>query len=169
MFYDTIPGIRGLPGISAPAGKPPPHRGFFFTYHSQTEMVPPCPKHTTQMWTGYSLLHFMGDSKSHGQDLGNIFFNILLYFYECIFHNYLSTYELFTHKIIKNLFLTILFESIFLLNIFSIWCWIFPVNFHQITLLNMVHYEQMMLASVHCLHYFTTQLKFLVVIHWLQL
>lgn len=33
-------------------------------------MVPECPENTVQLWSGYSLLHFMGNAKSHGQDLG---------------------------------------------------------------------------------------------------
>lgn len=33
-------------------------------------MIPVCPKNTKRMWSGYSLLHFMGDAKAHGQDLG---------------------------------------------------------------------------------------------------
>lgn len=57
-------------GIPAAPAKPVPHRGFFFTYHSQTDMVPECPAGTKVMWSGYSLLHFMGNEKAHGQDLG---------------------------------------------------------------------------------------------------
>lgn len=71
FYFKLITGNRGIPGSTPPPGKPVPNRGFFFTYHSQTEMVPPCPKYTKQMWSGYSLLHFMGDAKAHGQDLGN--------------------------------------------------------------------------------------------------
>lgn len=63
-------GYPGLPGESAPPGPAPKSRGFFFTRHSQTDMEPDCPAGTSRMWAGYSLLHFMGDEKAHGQDLG---------------------------------------------------------------------------------------------------
>lgn len=63
-------GQPGAPGIPALPSNPPPHRGHFFTYHSQTEIVPSCPKNTVQLWSGYSLLHIMGNKNAHGQDLG---------------------------------------------------------------------------------------------------
>ncbi|CAG2060138.1 unnamed protein product, partial [Timema podura] len=66
-------GLRGYPGIKGLSAGPAPgprSRGFFFTKHSQTEITPTCPKNTVRMWDGYSLLHFMGNAKAHGQDLG---------------------------------------------------------------------------------------------------
>lgn len=38
--------------------------------HSQDSTVPPCPPNTRELWTGYSLLYFSGNEKSHQQDLG---------------------------------------------------------------------------------------------------
>lgn len=65
-----IKGLPGNPGRPAPHSRGPPHRGFFYTIHSQSDMIPQCPHGSSLMWTGYSLLHFMGDAKAHGQDLG---------------------------------------------------------------------------------------------------
>ncbi|GLH15324.1 Putative collagens type iv and type xiii, partial [Gryllus bimaculatus] len=65
-----ILGIPGMPGEPAPPGPEPKSRGFFFTRHSQTRQSPACPRGTIRMWDGYSLLHFVGNAKAHGQDLG---------------------------------------------------------------------------------------------------
>lgn len=62
-----FPGFRGDP---APPGPPPKSRGFFFTRHSQTVQTPACPRGTLRLWDGFSLLHFLGNAKAHGQDLG---------------------------------------------------------------------------------------------------
>jgi len=64
------PGSPGIDGRDAPPGPPPKPRGFFFTFHSQIARAPDCPKGTLSLWEGYSLLHIMGNSKDHGQDLG---------------------------------------------------------------------------------------------------
>jgi len=76
---DGLDGLIGLPGQKGPNGlrgddapPPPPRRtkGFIFTRHSQSTTVPECPRGSIKMWDGYSLLHFTGDSRAHGQDLG---------------------------------------------------------------------------------------------------
>lgn len=64
------PGAPGSPGPDAPRAPGPKSRGFFFTRHSQHEYIPVCPPGTVKMWDGFSLLHIMGNSKAHGQDLG---------------------------------------------------------------------------------------------------
>ena len=70
------PGPRGPPGLEGPSGEPAepprpiPKRGYYFAYHSQTDMVPDCPANTKKLWSGYSLLNFLGNGKSHVQDLG---------------------------------------------------------------------------------------------------
>lgn len=70
-YTNTIrTGAQGEAGAPAPKPKPIPHRGFFFAYHSQTDMTPDCPKYTTKLWSGYSLLHLMGNGRPAGQDLG---------------------------------------------------------------------------------------------------
>lgn len=68
-----LPGLKGPKGLSGEPGPPPPlprSRGFYFTRHSQATTVPGCPAGLQEMWSGYSLLHFTGDSLGHGQDLG---------------------------------------------------------------------------------------------------
>lgn len=63
-------GSHGIRGEDAPRPPPPKSRGFFFARHSQHEFIPVCPRGTIKMWDGFSLLNIMGNSKSHGQDLG---------------------------------------------------------------------------------------------------
>lgn len=65
-----VKGPKGLVGDPAPPPPPPKSRGFYFTRHSQSSRVPGCPAGSQEMWNGYSLLHFTGDSRAHGQDLG---------------------------------------------------------------------------------------------------
>lgn len=64
------PGQVGPPGDDADPGPPPKSRGYFFTRHSQSSRDAECPVGTTQLWSGYSLLHLTGDGKARGQDLG---------------------------------------------------------------------------------------------------
>lgn len=75
-FFIGFAGSRGDP---APPGPPPKSRGFFFTRHSQTTQTPACPRGTIRLWNGFSLLHFLGNAKAHGQDLG-IYHLSVLYF-----------------------------------------------------------------------------------------
>ena len=63
-------GSPGVPGIPAPPGPGPRNRGFFFARHSQSAMIPLCPKNTVKLWDGFSLLHIMGNGYAHAQDLG---------------------------------------------------------------------------------------------------
>lgn len=68
---DGLPGIKGEQGDSAP---PPPQakgRGYIFTHHSQSVIVPECPPNTEQMWQGYSLASVIGAGRTVGQDLGS--------------------------------------------------------------------------------------------------
>ena len=65
-----LAGIAGQVGDDAPPPPPLRSKGFIFTRHSQSTQVPECPRGTLKMWDGYSLLHFTGDAKAHGQDLG---------------------------------------------------------------------------------------------------
>lgn len=79
-----LPGLPGRPGLKgakgfkggrgddAPPAPGPKNRGFFFTRHSQSELIPYCPRNTVKLWDGFSLLHIMGDAKAHGQDLGKL-------------------------------------------------------------------------------------------------
>ena len=69
-----ISGNPGLPGEPAPPGPPPRQRGYLITRHSQSILVPECPKGTAPLWEGYSLIHVTGDHKAHGQDLGKFKF-----------------------------------------------------------------------------------------------
>lgn len=64
------PGSPGAPGAPAPPAPGPRDRGFHFSRHSQSEMIPTCPRNTVKMWDGFSLLHIMGNGKPYGQDLG---------------------------------------------------------------------------------------------------
>lgn len=63
-------GNPGQPGLPAIKKKGPPSRGFVFTFHSQSDVAPSCPGNTKLMWQGFSLLHFMGNGRARGQDLG---------------------------------------------------------------------------------------------------
>jgi len=68
-----LPGPKGFKGLIGDDAPPAPRRrlkGFIFTRHSQSQFTPDCPQGSQKMWDGYSLLHFTGDSKAHGQDLG---------------------------------------------------------------------------------------------------
>ncbi|CAG9566933.1 unnamed protein product [Danaus chrysippus] len=68
--FDGVRGLPGLPGLPAPPPPIPKSRGFYFTVHSQTHLIPECPSGTTPLWEGFSLLHIVANSKAHGQDLG---------------------------------------------------------------------------------------------------
>lgn len=65
------PGFAGVRGDDAPSGPGPRSRGFNFARHSQTEMIPQCPRGSSLMWDGFSLLHIMGNGHPWAQDLGN--------------------------------------------------------------------------------------------------
>lgn len=69
-IYSTLTGYRGASGIPAAPGPKPGNRGFYFARHSQSAMIPICPKNTIKLWDGFSLLHIMGNSYAHAQDLG---------------------------------------------------------------------------------------------------
>ncbi|CAB0012722.1 unnamed protein product [Nesidiocoris tenuis] len=69
-YVTRLLGMQGARGVPAVAARRPPSRGFFFTYHSQTDMVPSCPQGSSELWNGYSLLWFTENHKSHNQDLG---------------------------------------------------------------------------------------------------
>lgn len=58
--------------MPAPPGPGPQNRGFLFARHSQTAMIPLCPKDTIKIWDGFSLLHVMGNGFAHSQDLGKL-------------------------------------------------------------------------------------------------
>ncbi|XP_071576981.1 collagen alpha-2(IV) chain-like [Temnothorax nylanderi] len=64
------PGFCGAPGIPAANGIGPRDRGFYFARHSQTEMIPICPRNTVKIWEGFSLLHTMGNGRPYAEDLG---------------------------------------------------------------------------------------------------
>lgn len=67
---DGPPGLTGPRGDDAAPGPAPRSRGFHFARHSQTEIIPGCPRGTVKMWDGFSLLHIMGNSHPWAQDLG---------------------------------------------------------------------------------------------------
>eukprot|EP00105_Crassostrea_gigas_P005959 XP_011419724.1 PREDICTED: collagen alpha-1(IV) chain [Crassostrea gigas] len=60
-------GFAGLPGLSGAVGE---GYGIYFARHSQTTVVPQCPAGTAKLWDGFSLVHVIGNGRSHGQDLG---------------------------------------------------------------------------------------------------
>lgn len=61
-------GSRGTPGTMSAS---PEKISFLFTRHSQTTDIPKCPEETKLIYEGYSLLFINGNSRAHGQDLGN--------------------------------------------------------------------------------------------------
>ena len=46
--------------------------------HSQSSSIPLCGPGELKLWDGYSFLYMEGNEKAHHQDLGNIFFSILI-------------------------------------------------------------------------------------------
>lgn len=75
------PGTPGPIGYSGPPGQQgvrgPPGSGysgvshsFFIARHSQTIHVPDCPRGSTLLYSGYSLLYVLAGKRGHGQDLG---------------------------------------------------------------------------------------------------
>jgi C-terminal tandem repeated domain in type 4 procollagen len=74
-MYFCCAGLPGSAGVPAAQSSGPSNRGFFFTRHSQSVLVPACPAGTDRLWDGYSLLHITGNAKAHGQDLGECFFS----------------------------------------------------------------------------------------------
>lgn len=67
--FPGLPGIPGYPGAFIPS---PARRGFIFTRHSQSIMMPSCPSGTSHIYSGYSLLSVQGNEQAHGQDLGTV-------------------------------------------------------------------------------------------------
>lgn len=61
-----------MPGMDAPPPPPPKQRALLFARHAQAVRTGGslCPAGTSEMWTGYSLLHITGNKRVHGQDLG---------------------------------------------------------------------------------------------------
>ncbi|XP_056149885.1 collagen alpha-2(IV) chain-like [Lampris incognitus] len=62
------PGLPGEPGEAG--GRPVVNAGFLLVIHSQSVDVPECPKESTRLWVGYSLVYLEGQEKAHTQDLG---------------------------------------------------------------------------------------------------
>ena len=81
-------GKGGLIGDDAPPPPPRKVRGFFFTRHPQSVIVPDCPAGSHKMWDGFSLLHFTGDAKAHGQDLGRLSVKQILIHVNCKLRRY---------------------------------------------------------------------------------
>merc|ERR1739848_818663 len=52
-------------------GASPQAIGVVFSRHSQTDQNPGCPTGTLPLWSGYSLLHTVGNNYHHAQDLGS--------------------------------------------------------------------------------------------------
>lgn len=68
---EGLVGNRGEDGDQGPAGPVTPPDGFYIVRHSQTDVVPACPKGHKTLWTGYSWLYSVGNGMAHGQDLAN--------------------------------------------------------------------------------------------------
>ena len=70
--YPGKPGNPGLPGLAGVDGRPgkeaprPKPKGYYIAVHSQTARFPECPKGTSLMWNGYSLLHVFGNGHAQG-------------------------------------------------------------------------------------------------------
>lgn len=69
---DGLPGLKGKPGHIGPPATGPMRRGFIFTRHSQTTVIPSCPEGTEPLYSGFSLLFVQGNEQAHGQDLGTL-------------------------------------------------------------------------------------------------
>ena len=70
----SLQGDRGLFGPPGVPGKECQEErfstGILIVRHSQTSLVPQCPRGQTRLWDGYSLLYVEGNERSHHQDLG---------------------------------------------------------------------------------------------------
>jgi len=62
---DGEEGETGPQGIAQPIG-------ITFARHSQASKSPNCPAGTKQIWTGFSLMHTVGNGLAHSQDLGDV-------------------------------------------------------------------------------------------------
>ena len=86
IFFKGPPGLDGLPGLKGRPGDPGPpatgtmKRGFIFTRHSQTTVIPSCPEGTAPLYSGFSLLFIQGNEQAHGQDLGNVPVLVFIHF-----------------------------------------------------------------------------------------
>lgn len=58
-------------GDPAPPPPAPKSRGFLYAVHSQSVQIPQCPVNTNLLWSGYSFVNVVGNSRSVGQDLGS--------------------------------------------------------------------------------------------------
>jgi integrin beta 8 len=65
-----MPGTDGDQGAEGPRGRAK-NLGIVFTRHSQQNSAPSCPRGTVSLWTGYSLLHTVGNNYHYAQDLGS--------------------------------------------------------------------------------------------------
>merc|ERR1712159_418336 len=70
------PGFAGMPGRDGAEGSPGARGkakdlGIVFTKHSQSARAPGCPRGTVNLWSGYSLLHTVGNNYHFAQDLGS--------------------------------------------------------------------------------------------------
>lgn len=87
---DGPPGPDGLQGPPGPPGTSFYNHGFLITRHSQTTEVPPCPPGTAKVYEGFSLLYVQGNKRAHGQDLGEIIYNLLVTVHFFVFCDRLS-------------------------------------------------------------------------------
>lgn len=85
-------GAPGLPGLQGPVGAPgltgepgapceqiPDYlTGILLVKHSQSESIPECERGHIKLWEGYSLLFTDGDERAHSQDLGELYFALLI-------------------------------------------------------------------------------------------